>query len=241
MVRRGDLRDDKAVANRSLGPPGVGKTLTAESVAKSAGKPLLSIGVSDIGLKSDVAEKNLRRVFDLATEWEAVILLDEADVFLNSRGQGETNLEKNALVSVLLRVLEYYEGILILTTNRINSFDVAVQSRVHLAVKYQNLDAKQINKIYTTFLQQIKDENNIDDWKAMQRWVAQESKRSDFNGRQIRNIVSAALGLARAGNEKLNTEHLDEIVEKTTGFHKELERQRQAYEAKQLAGGQWEK
>jgi AAA+ superfamily predicted ATPase len=61
-----------------LGPPGVGKTLTAESVAKSNVKPLFSIGVSDIGVDSRTAERNLRRFFNLATEWGAVMLIDEA-------------------------------------------------------------------------------------------------------------------------------------------------------------------
>lgn len=59
----------------SLGFPGVGKTLTAESVALMAGKPLLSVGVSDIGIEGDKVEANLQKVFDLAGRWEAVLLL----------------------------------------------------------------------------------------------------------------------------------------------------------------------
>lgn len=238
-----DLVEDKGKGLVLLfhGPPGVGKTLTAESVAKSTGKPLFSIGVSDIGVNSRTAEKNLRRFFNLATDWEAVMLIDEADVFLNSRGQGETNLEKNALVSVLLRVLEYYEGILILTTNRINSFDVAVQSRVHLAVKYQNFDETQISEIYSIFLKQVKDDDNIEDWGEIRGWIKIESRSSKFNGRQIRNIVSAALGLARAERKKLNSQHLDTIVRKTGEFHEELAEQRKAYEMKQLARGYGER
>jgi hypothetical protein len=78
---------------------------------------------------------------------------DEADVFLEARGEGDNDLRRNAMVSgmtlayipaligsfgeyrtltlvVLLRVLEYYDGILILTTNRMRSLDIAVQSRI---------------------------------------------------------------------------------------------------------------
>lgn len=62
------------VTNR-IGFPGVGKTLTAESVALMAGKPLLSVGVSDIGIEGDKVEANLQKVFDLAGKWEAVLLL----------------------------------------------------------------------------------------------------------------------------------------------------------------------
>jgi hypothetical protein len=60
----------------------------------------------------------------------ADVTSDEADVFLEARGRGENDLRRNAMVSVLLRVLEYYDGILILTTNRMRSFDIAVQSRI---------------------------------------------------------------------------------------------------------------
>ena len=63
-----------------------------------------------------------------------MVLLDEADVFLEERTK--LDLERNALVSVFLRVLEYYEGILILTSNRIGTFDEAFKSRVQLAIHY---------------------------------------------------------------------------------------------------------
>lgn len=53
----------------------MGKTLTAESVALMAGKPLLSVGVSDIGIEGDKVEANLQKIFDLAGKWEAVLLL----------------------------------------------------------------------------------------------------------------------------------------------------------------------
>ena len=58
-----------------IGQPGVGKTLTAESVAQMTSKPLLSIGVSDIGIQGDKVELNFQRIFALAGLWEAVLLL----------------------------------------------------------------------------------------------------------------------------------------------------------------------
>jgi len=57
------------------GPPGVGKTSTAESVAQATGKPLFSVSVSDIGLKPDEVENKLAKIFNLAARWEAVLLL----------------------------------------------------------------------------------------------------------------------------------------------------------------------
>jgi ATPase family associated with various cellular activities (AAA) len=90
------------------GPPGVGKTLTAETIALTTGRPLLTVSVSEIGLTAHDAEKALIPVFADAARWGAVLLMDEADVFVEERTKGD--LKRNALVSVLLRCLEYYKG-----------------------------------------------------------------------------------------------------------------------------------
>ena len=105
------------------GGPGTGKTYTAESVAEMAEKPLFRVTCGDIGTKPEVVEKYLESVLYLGKRWGCVVLLDEADVFLEQRTL--TDLERNALVSVFLRVLEYYEGISILTSNRVGTFDEA--------------------------------------------------------------------------------------------------------------------
>ena len=115
------------------GPPGVGKTSTAECVADLTGRPLFSITCGDIGTEPEVVEKSLDENFLLAHRWECVLLLDEADVFLQERDR--TNLKRNSLVSgkalrmklndllvvltviVFLRTLEYYSGILFLTVS----------------------------------------------------------------------------------------------------------------------------
>lgn len=67
------------------GPPGVGKTPTAESVAQLAGKLLSSVSPSDVGLNAAGVEHNLEALFELAARRHAVLLFDEADVFLESR------------------------------------------------------------------------------------------------------------------------------------------------------------
>jgi SpoVK/Ycf46/Vps4 family AAA+-type ATPase len=81
-------------------------------------------------------EPILKNVFKIASRWKALLLLDEADVFLAQRSD---NGPLNALVSVFLRELEHYDGILFLTTNRLQVFDEAVLSRLHLALNYEPL------------------------------------------------------------------------------------------------------
>lgn len=79
------------------GPPGVGKTLTAESVAETMRAPLYMMSAGDLGLTSSEVEASLSNVLEMCTKWKAVLLLDEADVFLEQRSTHD--LERNKLVS----------------------------------------------------------------------------------------------------------------------------------------------
>jgi SpoVK/Ycf46/Vps4 family AAA+-type ATPase len=104
------------------GPPGVGKTLTAEAVAEIARRSLYTISSGEMGHATTSVQEALLSVAEIARTWKAVVLLDEADIFLAKR---DSNLEKNSITSVFLRLLEYFQGILLLTTNRIQTIDEA--------------------------------------------------------------------------------------------------------------------
>ncbi|KAF1969457.1 hypothetical protein BU23DRAFT_513104 [Bimuria novae-zelandiae CBS 107.79] len=200
------------------GPPGVGKTLTAETIAIATGRPLLTVSVAEIGIQAHEAERKLTDVFEDAARWDAVLLMDEADVFVEERKQGD--LSRNSLVSVLLRCLEYYDGLIILTTNRVRSIDPAMQSRIHLAIRYQDLTAEQRIAIYKNRLKYIPDEE-FEDRKALEKSLEKGSltRRSNkANGRQIRNIIIKARMLARYRNEKLTIDHLISADEDTSDF-----------------------
>ena len=181
------------------GVPGVGKTSTAESVASYTGRPLFPITCGDIGQTAPDVERNLESMFLLARRWGCVLLLDEADVFLAKREKGGDNIDRNALVSVFLRTLEYYSGILFLTTNRIGSFDEAFKSRIHISLYYAPLSERQTFDVWTMNLNRLsKSKRDIyvdrpdietfarNHWKDGKRW----------NGRQIRNAFQTAVALA---------------------------------------------
>ncbi|KAL5045853.1 hypothetical protein BDW71DRAFT_182934 [Aspergillus fruticulosus] len=211
------------------GPPGVGKTSTAESVAQATGKPLFTVSVSDIGLKPDQVESNLDQVFSLASKWAAVLLFDEADVFLEARGTDKGDLNRNSLVTVFLRILEYYDGILILTTNRIKTFDVAVQSRVHLAVRYNKMSNEHLRKLFKQFIDEL-DEEEVEDRGQMKNWIDDEFE-ADVDGRQIRNIVSSARALSKSKDNyggKLKLSHIKRVLKMTVHFQNHLRDQRVA-------------
>lgn len=79
------------------GPPGVGKTFTAECIGEFVQRPVISLASGDIGVEAANVEDNLRRWFERAQDWGAVLLIDEADVYLERRVTQD--LGRNALVS----------------------------------------------------------------------------------------------------------------------------------------------
>jgi SpoVK/Ycf46/Vps4 family AAA+-type ATPase len=178
------------------GPPGLGKTLTAEAIAETAELPLYQLSSGSLGHTSAQISKTLAAILDLTSHWKAVLLLDEADVFLAKRD--ENNLERNAVVSVFLRELEYYPGIMILTSNKADIIDSAFESkfrtkrlvsrltvigRIHFAYEYTHLDVVAREKIWRNFasnansLSHLKIDVDDDSFSRLSRW--------DLNGRQV--------------------------------------------------------
>ncbi|SCO37091.1 uncharacterized protein FFNC_05445 [Fusarium fujikuroi] len=185
------------------GAPGVGKTTTAEGVAEKFKKPLFQITCGDLGSTAKDVEDALQTNFALANRWGCILLLDEADVFLAERRRDD--FTRNGLVAVFLRVLEYYAGILFLTTNRIGDFDEAFASRIHMSLHYPPLELLSTSKIFELNLQMIKtryqdagrkikiDKDEIVRY-AVDYW--QRNDKARLNGRQIRNACQTALALA---------------------------------------------
>lgn len=179
------------------GVPGVGKTSTAECVAAYTGRPLFPITCGDIGLTAQEVEKYLEAVFMLARRWGCVLLLDEADVFLARRDP--SSVERNALVSVFLRTLEYYSGILFLTTNRVGAFDEAFISRIHISLYYANLTQESALGVWDMNLGRLKKSGRnifVDNEKIKSFAKSHWGDGHRWNGRQIRNAFQTAIALA---------------------------------------------
>lgn len=131
------------------GNPGVGKTATAESIAELLHVPLCIISVGNLGTSAESVESALQDILELASKWNAVLLLDEADIFLEQRTKHD--LHRNAVVSVFLRLLEYYQGVLCLTTNRSEEIDVAFHSRIHISLPFPDLTEANREQIWRHF------------------------------------------------------------------------------------------
>lgn len=98
-------------------------------------------------------EIELSEKFHLAELWDCVLLLDEADVFLARRTN--TDMGWNSLVSVFLRMLEYFTGVLFLTTNRVGAFDEAFKSRIRISLYYPPPDWQQTDEIWKMDLRRL--------------------------------------------------------------------------------------
>jgi hypothetical protein len=180
------------------GPPGVGKTLTAEGIAELLQRPLYCVSSGELGTNPAQLEHELQKILDIAHSWGAVLLLDEADVFLEKRTFAD--LHRNALVSIFLRLLEYFQGILFLTTNRVETFDEAFQSRIHIALRYNELGFKAKLKIWNMFFAMVKAQDGAEFDEADVEWLAKK----EFNGRQVSFFFCDALD-TRANGYRLKT------------------------------------
>lgn len=154
-----DVLMDDIVAGKSggttvlcAGPAGVGKTLTAEVYAEIIGRPLYRVHSGQLGLNVAAMETALKDVLTRAQRWGAVMLIDEADVYIKRR---EDDMTMNAVVGVFLRVLEYFNGLLFLTTNRVDDIDEAIVSRCIALIKFNPPDAEARRKIWRVMTEQF--------------------------------------------------------------------------------------
>ena len=194
-----------------FGPPGVGKTLSAEATSEHLHRPLFMVGSGALGVHAEELEQRIGDIFNLAACWNAVLLIDEADVFLERRSLHD--MERNAMVAVFLRQVEYYRGILFLTTNRIKTFDEAFLSRIHVALHFSELTESTKAQIWRAFLAKA----GIAQEEISDALLAKLASR-EINGRQIKNACRTAMALAQSRGEEMNLEHLGEALDAMDEF-----------------------
>jgi SpoVK/Ycf46/Vps4 family AAA+-type ATPase len=176
------------------------------AVAEKLQAPLYSVSAGELGVEIDTVESKLQIALDVAKKWDAVLLLDEADVFLEQRTVND--LQRNRLVSVFLRKLEYYEGVLFLTTNRYREIDRAFQSRIDMHLQYPDLDENVRYAVWRNFLATSKKKVAITEEEIRTLSMV------PLNGRQIKSIMKQAMLLAaRAKDTSLRLEHVQRITD----------------------------
>ncbi|KAJ5701260.1 hypothetical protein N7488_008808 [Penicillium malachiteum] len=201
-----------------VGPPGTDKTLTAEAVADKVRKPLYILSAGELGQDARSIADRLDSVLKLTEKWDAVLLFDECDVFLQERSV--SNMAHNEIVAVFLkiltrsiRLLEYYRGIMLMTTNRASTIDHAFQSRIHLTLHYPDLDSTAKEHIWRQFTSQLQLDDTFTD--EIYGRLAQLS----MNGCQIKNTVKISALLAHKEKTKLGIQHIRTVLSATREAH----------------------
>jgi SpoVK/Ycf46/Vps4 family AAA+-type ATPase len=184
------------------GPPGTGKTLTAETYAEGMRRPLYNVQCSQLGLTPEALEKELLVVFARAARWNAVLLLDEADVYIHQRG---SDLHQNAIVGVFLRVLEYYDGVLFMTTNRADTVDDAVLSRCTARITYGVPPVEDQRRIWVL----LTAANGL----TLQKEILNDIVilHNDLSGRDIKNLVKLCMMVHKHTGRAFNADLVKEM------------------------------
>ncbi|MFJ8258562.1 ATP-binding protein [Peribacillus asahii] len=138
------LKDGRALVLNFFGPPGTGKSMTAEAIAHYLGKKIINVNYAQLESKY-VGEtpKNINACFAEATQNNAILIFDEADSFLGKR---LTNVSQsadygvNVTRSVMLMELERFTGVVIFTTNLLANYDQAFKRRIFANVEFTQPD-----------------------------------------------------------------------------------------------------
>lgn len=138
------------------GYPGTGKTMAAHAIAKAIGKKMICVNYAEIESKYvGETSKNLTRLFKTAAEKNAVIFFDEADAFLSKRVtnmNNSTDVSVNQTRSVLLTLLNDFNGVIIFATNFLSNYDSAFMRRIQYHVKFELPNKELREKLWRRYI-----------------------------------------------------------------------------------------
>ncbi|NPA12127.1 MAG: ATP-binding protein [Epsilonproteobacteria bacterium] len=232
LLKKWGIKNSEELSAKIIfyGPPGTGKTLTAHSIAKELDKPILSVDASKIlSMYVGESEKNVRRLFDEYYEvgeklkTKPMLLLNEADQFLSTR----TNLAlssadkmHNQMQNIFLEQLEKFEGLLIATTNFLETIDSAFSRRFDYKIKFLKPSFKERVKLWN-----LKLPKNAE---FEEGFNVKELAKYDLSGAQIELVIK---------NCALKVATRKDIVFKMNDFVEEILReQKNAFDTEKEVG-----
>lgn len=177
------------------GEPGLGKTLTAEIYSEVMQRPLYRVHSGQLGTNAEDIEKNLNEALSRTEDWNLLLLIDEADVLVRTRGD---NIEQNAITSVFLRQLEYFSSFCFMTSNRPDDIDDAILSRCLAVIKYEAPKEAESRKLWHILSEQYEVE--------LSREVIEQlvTRFVGLPGRDIKNLLRLVKRYTDTRNEAAN-------------------------------------
>ncbi len=180
-----------------MGAAGLGKTLTAEVYSEVAGKPLYRVHSGQLGTSGESVEAALSTVLQRAARWDAILLMDEADVYIRRR---DNDLEHNAIVAEFLRTLEYFDGLLFMTTNRVDDVDEAILSRCIAEIRYETPPTEDAVRLWKSLSGQFQVE-------LSDKLIADLVRDFPYSsGRDIKEMLKLTSRLCTSSNEPVSLE-----------------------------------
>lgn len=190
------------------GSPGTGKTMAAQVVAAELELDLFRINLATV-ISKYIGEtaKNLDKIFSRAARMNAVLLFDEADALFSKRTEIKDSHDRyaNTDTNYLLQLLEDYQGIALLASNKKNNIDAAFVRRIRYVLDFARPDGKQRWAIWRKILAELSGAELL---RPLEPAVAALAETVDISGAQIKNSVLAAMFVARRRRERLSVEHL---------------------------------
>ena len=186
---------------------------------------MFTVTSSDLGTAPYHFDEKFEEIFDYATEWGAILLLDEADILLQAQRDPENaNLRRNDLDSSFVRFIEYYQGIVFMTTNRVNKFDGTLMPRIDITLGLPPLDKGRRAAIWQNQIQTLVDEGTINESQAADLRGAALTKwsKDEINGHQIKKAVRTARVLAETKGILLGPAHVETMLKMEREFEKHV-------------------
>lgn len=191
------------------GPPGCGKTLTAEVLASELGLPLAIVRIDSVvsSLLGETAA-NLRQVFDFIATIPMVVLFDEFDALAKERADTAEHGELKRVVNAFLQMLDAYEGksILVAATNHERILDAAIWRRFDEVLVFESPNLEQLRRLLNIKLRGLRREFEIDDTRITSMFKGMSH--ADVE----RVLRRAAKDMVLAGKEFLSERHLQSAI-----------------------------
>ncbi len=197
------------------GPSGTGKTMAAVALAKSTGRDLFSIDLGAVEPKYIAeTEKKLRQLFDAAKDAGAILLFDEADALFGKRGEVKDSHDRHANVEIayLLRRIEPFDGLAIVTSNARASIDDEVLGRIDVMVEFPRPDEAAREAIWGKLLGTVKlaQSGDFD--------LPRLAKDYELTGADILRCVRLASSIAATEERTLGMELLQAAAKERVGM-----------------------
>ncbi|MBP1966342.1 ATP-binding protein [Paenibacillus aceris] len=194
----------KGLSMLFAGPPGTGKTMSAQVVAGDLQLELYKVDLSQVISKYiGETEKNLHEIFEEAQLSNAVLFFDETDALFGKRSEVKDSHDKYANIETayLLQKMEEYQGITVLATNLLNNIDEAFLRRINYVIKFPFPDSEYREKIWQSMFPPAAPLSDDVDF----RYLAQ---RYEIAGGNIKNVVLSSAFLAAEAGEPIRMQHI---------------------------------